>query len=151
MDLDEATPGAWSEQDLPAMLRHQLSAPLEFDLSSLEVKGAEVRARDKTLTAAAKERIKSFGDLLFHPEPPLVLLKLSKEFFKKRTQDCKKDSSEWKIAYLFYLLSILVAGTRAPKISALTHGDLLKGVKWALGQKWVNERTRALLAKARES
>ena len=32
MSLDETTPDAWTEEDLPAMLRHQMSAPLEFDL-----------------------------------------------------------------------------------------------------------------------
>jgi hypothetical protein len=149
MNLDDL-PNAWIEQDLPAMLRHQLSTPLDFDLSSVEVKGAEAKAREKTLTGAAKERIKSFVDLLFHPEPPLELLKLSKEFFKKRTQDCKKESPEWKVAYLFYLISILAAGIHAPKISALTQDDLIKGVKWALDQKWMNEITRAVFAKAGE-
>jgi hypothetical protein len=142
MNLDEATPDAWNGQDLAAMLRHQLAAPLEFDLSSVEMKGAEAKKRGTTLTGAARERIKSFEDLLFHREPPLALLKLSKEFFKRRLQECKKDSGEWNVAYLLYLLSILAVGNRASKISSLTPSDLRKGMKWALERRWMNEKTR---------
>ena len=86
MNLDEGTPDAWSEEDLAAMLRHQLAAPLEFDLSSVEVEDAEARKRDETLTGAAKKRIKLFGDLLFHREPPLELLRLAKEFFQEKIE-----------------------------------------------------------------
>ena len=142
MNLDEATPCEWREQDLAAMLRHQLAAPLEFDLSRVEMKGAEAKKRGTTLTGAVRERIKSFEDLLFHREPPLALLKLSKEFFKRRLQECKKDSAEWNVAYLLYLLSILAVGNRASKISSLTPSDLRKGMKWALERRWMNEKTR---------
>ena len=148
MNLDEATPDAWSEEDMPAMLRHQLAAPLEFDLSSVEMKGAEAKKRDRTLTGAAKERIKSFEDLLFHREPPLALLRLSKEFFKRRLQECKKDSPEWNVAYLFYLLSILAARDHASKISSLMSSELRKGMKWALERRWINEKTRQSVGQA---
>jgi integrase len=142
MNLDEATPDAWNGQDLAAMLRHQLAAPLAFDLSSVEMEGAEARRRDRTLTGAAKERITNFEDLLFHREPPIELLILSKEFFKRRLQECKKDSPEWNVAYLLYLLSILAARDRASKISSLTWSELREGMKWALQRRWMNEKTR---------
>ena len=149
MSLDEATPEAWNDQDLAAMLRHQFVAPLEFDLGRVEMKSAEARKRDQALTAAAQAQIRSFEDLLFHRDPPLELLKLAKEFFKRRLQQYERDSPEWNVAYLLYLLSILAAGTRAAIISTLTHDELLKGIKWALGAKWVDERTKSLLTRER--
>ena len=148
MNLDEATPDAWSEEDLAAMLRHQFVAPLEFDLSTVELKGRQAKNRDETLTGAAMERIRTFEDLLFHREPPLELLKLSKEFFKRRLQRCKKDSPEWNLAYLFYLLSILAAGDRSSKISSLTSREMRKGIKCALERRWMEKRTRQFLERA---
>jgi hypothetical protein len=148
MNLDETTPDVWNDRDLAAMLRHQMSAPLNFDLTSVEMKAAKAEARTETLASAAKERIKSFKDLLFHPEPPLELLRLSKDFFKGRTKACKKGSPEWQVAYLFYVLSILAAGSRAARLSNLTPSDLRKAIKWALDQKWVDAGTRRLVSQA---
>jgi hypothetical protein len=140
----------WSEHDLPAMLRHQFAAPLEFDLGSMELKDRAARNRDETLTAAVNSRIRSFRDLLFHSKPPLDLLKLSKEFFKSRTAACKKDSPDWKLAYLFYLLCLLMAREHSSELSSLSTKDLLKGTKWALGQSWVDQNTQQLILAARE-
>jgi len=147
MNLDETTPDVWNERDLAAMLCHQMSAPLNFDLSSAETNAAKAAARDETLATAAKDRIKSFKDLLFHPEPPLELLRLSKEFFKGRTKACKKDSPEWQVAYLLYLLSIVAAGSRAGRVSNLTRGQLGRAIKWALDQTWVDKGTKQLLSR----
>jgi len=151
MNLDEATPNGWDERDLAAMVRHQMSAPLTFDLTSIELKAAKAAARDESLTGAAKQRIKTFEDLLFHREPPLELLRLSKEFFKSRTKACRKDSAEWQVAYLFYLLSILAAGTRAARLSKLSPGELCRAIRWALDQPWVDGKTKELLSQAQSN
>jgi hypothetical protein len=148
MNWDEATPDMWNEQDLAAMLRHQMSAPLDFDLNTTVMKPARAEARNKTLTGAAKQRIKSFEELLFHHEPPQELLRLSKDFFKRRIKDCRRDSAEWQVAYLFYLLSILAVGTRTDRLSNLAPADLCRATQWALGQNWVDRRTKALLSQA---
>ena len=146
MNLDETTPEVWSDQDLAAMFRHQMSAPLRFDLTSLEMKAAKAAARNETIASAAKEHMKSFKDLLFHHEPPMGLLRLSKDFFKRRIKACKKGSPEWQIAYLFYLLSILATGSRAARLSNLMPGDLRRAIRWALDQVWVDARTKQLLS-----
>jgi hypothetical protein len=140
----------WKEQDLPAMLQHQFLAPLDFDLRSQELAGGEARSREKTLTGAASIRIETFKDLLTHPAPPLELLKLAKEFFKWRTQACNKDSPEWRIAYLFYLLTLLAAGKHASRLSSLSPKALLKGAKWALEQSWIDAQTRQFILAACE-
>jgi hypothetical protein len=142
--------GEWEERHLPAMLQHQLAAPLAFDLRSQVLAGSQTRSREQTLTGAASIRIETFRDLLTHPAPPLELLKLAKEFFKWRTRACKKDSPEWRIAYLFYLLTLLAAGTRASRISALSSRALLQGARWALEQRWIDPPTRQFIVAASE-
>jgi hypothetical protein len=150
IELDPAAPDPWTPRDLPAMLRHQLTAPLEFDLGIMKLPGRAAADRKHALAGAAAAGVKSFEDLLFGKDPLLELLKLSKEFFKWRTQVCIKSSPEWKVAYLFYLLSILVAGDRAHTLTTLTAADLLSGTGWALKQGWVDERTKELIRSARK-
>jgi hypothetical protein len=140
----------WKEEDLPSMLQHQFSAPLDCDLRSQEVAADEARTREKTLTGAASIRTETFRDLLTHPAPPLELLKLAKEFFKWRTQACKKDSPEWRVAYLFYLLTLLAAGKHASRLSSLSPKALLTGAKWALEQSWIDPQTRQFIVAACE-
>ncbi|HEY5910616.1 MAG TPA: hypothetical protein VJA21_08440 [Verrucomicrobiae bacterium] len=150
MELDPTTADLWTGRDLPAMLRHQLAASLEFDLGSFKLAGPAVRNRKHALAEAAAAGVRSFADLLFRPEPPFELLKLSKEFFKARTQVCHKSSPEWKVAYLFYLLSILAAGEHAPTLSTLPSADLFRAAGWALKQTWVDEKTRERILAARK-
>ncbi len=150
MELDPATPEVWTGRDLAAMLRHQYAAPLDVDLGSVKLAGGASRDRKRALAEAGADGLKSFAGLLFQAEPPLELLKLSKEFFKGRTRACRKSSPEWKVAYLFYLLSILAAGKRAPMLSTLSPADLFKAAGWALRQGWVDEKTKELVRSARE-
>ena len=150
INLDETTPDPWNPDDIAAMVRHQFMAPLDFDLSAVEETKTEGTAPRQTLTQAATAHIRTFEDLLFHAEPPLELLRLSKEFFKSRTQSQRKDSPEWQVAYLFYLLSILVGRRRDPRISGLTRAELLRATEWALSRVRVDRKTRKLLAQARK-
>jgi len=150
MDLDPAVPDPWTTRDLPGMLRHQFAALLEFDLASMKLPGRAAGNRKDALEGAAAAGVKSFEDLLFHQEPPLELLKLSKEFFKWRTQVCAKSTPEWKISYLFYLLSILAAGEGMQLLSTLSSTDLIKSTGWALKQGWVDEKTKELILSARK-
>jgi len=150
INLDETTPEQWQPEDIAMMVRHQLQAPLEFDLLAVELGRVEAKTRHQALTKASAGRIRSFADLIFHKEPPLELLRLAKEFFKRRTQDQKKDSPEWQVAYLFYLLSILIARNRDPKISVLTAAELRRGAEWALSRVWLDDKTREVLAKAQQ-
>jgi len=145
MNLDEARPGDWSLRDLPAMLRHQLSAPLEFELSRLPASKSPQTMRDGTLSG-------TFRDLFEHPKPPLAVLKATRDLFKGQAGTSAKRRPEQEVAYLMYLLAILIAQVRlGTSITKLCDADLLKGIRWSLKQQWVDERTRALLAKADET
>jgi hypothetical protein len=140
----------WKEQDLPSMLLHQFSAPIDSDLRRQELASGASQSREKTLTGAASIQIVTFRDLFNQPDPSLELLKLAKEFFKWRTRALRKDSPEWRVAYLFYLLTLLAAGKNASLMSSLSPKALLQGVKWALEQSWIDPQTRKFILTACE-
>src|ERR1043165_5509720 len=75
-----ADPGrVWSPEELGAVFRHQMAAPVSVDLAFLApVDSGKVRV----LTDADGLLIKSFHDLFEHPHPPVELLQLVKEFAK---------------------------------------------------------------------
>jgi hypothetical protein len=136
-----ADPACWLPEDLPALLRHQWKAPLDFDL-------ADARQNDgrKILTSAADSKIRTFADMLNHPAPSLPLLKLAKDFFKVKAGSSEERNPEQQIGYLFYLLVILSAKVRLrTSISSLSEAHLQKAVRWALGQTWVEGKPRNLL------
>ena len=70
----------YDPEELGAILRHQLSTAVEFDLSGLDP------GSQRLLRAAAAcgqgGRVRTFRDLFFHPHPPLQLLHLTKNFAK---------------------------------------------------------------------
>src|SRR5947209_628529 len=94
MNLEETTPEQWEPEDMAEMARHQLSAPLEFDLSTVPASGTRPKLRGEILKKAGKGRIETFEDLLFSPDPPLELLALSKKFFKDRVRACGRATPE---------------------------------------------------------
>jgi hypothetical protein len=143
MNWDEASPEHWTEEDLPAMLRHQLAAPLAFDLSTLELSQTEEAAREQTLSQAAASKIRTFQDLLQHPRPPVALFHWAKDFFKQQAGTSAKRRPEQEVAYLLYLLSILMPRIRlGASITKLSDADLLKAMKWATSRKWLDAKTR---------
>jgi hypothetical protein len=150
LQLDQATPEQWRPEDLRAMVRHQMSAPLEFDLGTVKLSQLDQKTGAESLTDAARSDIKSFGDLLQSDRPPLELLKLSQKFFKQNVAASSKGSMEQKIAYLFYLLSIVAARTRLEvKTSKLSDKELLNGIQSMVNGTWIDDQVRELLEDGR--
>ena len=69
----------WRPEELSAIFRHQMSAPILVDLGGFDPATA---VRLKTLSEAQSLLLKSFSDLFHHPVPPLELLSLTKDFAK---------------------------------------------------------------------
>jgi len=130
----------WNPDELAAILRHQLTTPLQVDLAGLG--GAAGRLKEEA--AAAGLLLKSFGDLLQHPHPPLGLLKMMKDFGKacRISPACAMPR---EISSVIYFASIVAAMTkRSRRITKLSDGDLRKAARWALDQPWLEEITRAI-------
>jgi hypothetical protein len=152
MNMGETLSDTWTEEDLPAMLRHQMSAPLEFDLSTVELSNSEKATREETLNAAAGAQIKSFQDLFQHPAPPLALLNWAKDFFKQQAGTSANRRPEQEVAYLMYVLSIVIPRVRlGTSITALTDADLRKALKWAASRKWLDAKTKEMCVLAKKA
>ena len=130
----------WNSNELAAILRHQMSTPLQVDLAG--VGGAAGRLKEEA--AAGGLLLKSFGDLLSHPHPPLALLNMMKDF-AKACRISPASALPREISSIIYFASILVAMTRrSRRITKLTDGDLRQALRWALAQPWLDDITRTV-------
>src|SRR3989442_3934787 len=71
LKLDPKTSESWGTEDLRALIRHQMAAPLEFALGSVKLSQAQQQTATESLTQASRSNIATFGDLFQIPKPPL--------------------------------------------------------------------------------
>jgi hypothetical protein len=137
----------WAPDELAAVFRHQMGAPVLVDLSGFDP-GTAVRL--KTLSEAQGLLLKSFSDLLLHPSPPIELLKLTKEFAKANMNQ-PESGLPAEVVRLLYYSSIAAALVRLDtRISKLSDTELRRGLLWAKDQVWIDNETKSLLIKAIE-
>ena len=137
----------WRPDELAAIFRHQMSAPMLVDLGGFD---AHTATRIKNLSDAQGLLLKSFADLLHHPAPVIELLELAKDFAKANL-DHPESGLPGEIAATLYYASIAAALVRLDvRMSQLPDADLQRGLKWTMDQAWLDEQTRALLATAAE-
>jgi len=142
LDLGPDSDRLWRDEELGAILRHQLTAPLQVDLINLE-RGLAVKVR--TLAEAQGLVLKSFGDLLAHPNPPVELLKITKDFAKA----CRLSPHSplpRDIASVLYFASIAAALVRCRRrITGLGNDALADGLNWVLTRSWLDAPLRTLI------
>lgn len=135
----------WRPDELAAIFRHQMSAPVLMDLGSFDPRTA---GQLKTLAAAQGLLLSSFTDLFNHPNPPVQLLQLVKDF-SKANLDHPESGLPREIATALYYASIAAALVRLDKrISQLPDADLQRGLLLAQAQPWLDDRTKSLFAEA---
>jgi hypothetical protein len=131
----------WRPEELNAIFRHQLAAPILVDLGGFDQSTA---VRLKNLSDAQNLLLKSFADLFRHPVPPLELLKLTKDF-AKANMDHPDGCLPHEVASALYYASIAAALVRLDtRISRLPDADLARGLDWALHQPWLDANTGEL-------
>jgi hypothetical protein len=141
---DERGP-LWRPDELAAMFKHQMSAPMLMDLGSFDPRTAN---QIKTLSAAQGLLLSSFADLFNHPSPPVQLLQLVKDF-AKANMDHPESGLPSEIASTLYYASIAAALVHLDKrITQLPDADLRRGLGWTAEQAWLDEKTKALLSTA---
>src|SRR5690349_10872981 len=82
--ISDTAEDAWSRKDLAAIWKHQLHAPLNFDLATVSPNVEE------TLTGATRadsQPLSTFADLLRHTRPPIELLQWTKSFAKTQMSE----------------------------------------------------------------
>jgi hypothetical protein len=127
-------PESWGEQDLAAVLRHQLAAPLREA-------GAKPRGEIVTL-----------GDLLTHPAPPEDLLRRVKKWAKAgMPEDAEAGGFPLprEVAGVLYFAAVAAALVRGGQpIARLEGPGVIKGARWALARRWLDEATASLFREA---
>jgi hypothetical protein len=135
----------WQPEELGAIFRHQMSAPILVDLGGFD---AATSARLQTLSSAQSLLLKSFLDLFLHPVPPIELLTLTKDF-AKGNMDHPDSSLPNEVAAVLYYVSIAAALVRlGRRITQLRDPELKRGLEWAKGNTWVEPRLQLLLGEA---
>ena len=146
--FDVSTDGGerlWRDEELGAILRHQLSTPMQVDLINIE-RGLSLKVRN--LAESLDLTLKSFGDLLAHPNPPVELLKVTKDF-AKACRLSSHGSMPCEVASVLYFASIAAALVRCRRrITGLSNDALSDGFRWTLARPWLDEPTRALTEEA---
>lgn len=137
----------WRADELAAIFRHQISAPMLVDLGSFDPRTA---TRLKVVSEAQGLLLKSFSDLFHHAVPPVELLELVKDFAKANL-DHPESGLPPEIASALYYSSIASALLHLNKrISKLPDAELQRGLAWTGEQAWLDEATKKLLAAALE-
>lgn len=141
--LDAARP--WVAAELGDILHHQLHAAVAVDLAALD---PTLAPKLRELAVARGLVLSSFGDLLRHPQPPLELLGLVKEFAKANRHHPRSPLPAEVATVLYYaaIAAALVAcGTR---ITRLSDARLCEGWHWVQAQPWIDPDTAGLCARA---
>ena len=145
---DEPAAPEWSEKDLEAILRHQLSVPLERDLGR-EFVSLDSRLSDLSYPEQFRGLSRmTFGELLLHPRPPEEALQLVKRFAKARKSD-PIPLLPGEVATAIYYAAVVAAELRLNRsISTLRREELRAGVQWAISQGWIVDPLRSLFVEA---
>ncbi|MGB2820166.1 MAG: hypothetical protein WBF17_04240 [Phycisphaerae bacterium] len=142
MDLGSQESVLWEPEELDAILRHQLAARVEAELSILDEGLAPKLA---ATCAKCVPPIATFNDLFHHPNPPVALLELTKQF-ARACKDHPDHPLPSKIGAVLYLASIVVARLRcAALITKMDDRTLCGSLTWAIGQEWLDDSLRGLL------
>ncbi len=141
MDAGGGDKELWTPGELGAVLEHQLSASVDFDLQAVSHGPA---GRVQAVAAAAVPPIKTFRDLFTHSHPPVELLELAKRFAKQCRSHPESPLPD-EVATVLYFLSIVAALMKCGRrISGLDNQALRHGLDWGLAQSWLDEDTRRL-------
>jgi hypothetical protein len=135
LELDCSARRLWREEDLAGVLLHQLAATLP---------GGHEPASPRAHVADPAGSIRTFGDLLRHPSPPVELLVAAKDFAKASRAD-PDAALPREIAAALYFAAIVVARNRCGRtISRLSAEELRSAIDWARAQPWIDAATRQL-------
>ena len=126
---------------LGAELQQQLLGPLPWAVAG----SSESRVGGET--TAGGPPIRTLGDLLAHPQPPLELVKRLHEY--GRTNREREDTVPKEVGTALYFGAIALALVRCgQRITSLRDDKIFEGIKWVLTQSWVDGSLRPPLKQA---
>jgi len=143
---DQPDGALWAQQEMRAMWEHQMAAPIEADLDMVQPPNSSAAGEP---AEAAGFVGKSFRDLLENSNPPLSLLKLTKDFAKRTFKEAE-DSQFKEIAAALYYASYAAGLTHCgQRLGGMDTVELRGGFDWALGRTWLDGQTRKHISDGR--
>ena len=128
---------SWGAGELADILRHQLGVAL-----IAELEGYQAQHSIAELSNSNEGKLRTYGDLFVHPNPPLELLRLTKEFVKNSDKQTAGGIPP-EVATVLYYGAIAIALLRhGQRITELTSDAIRKGIEWVLRQRWLDTATR---------
>jgi hypothetical protein len=154
-ESDVGSRGRWRPDELGQILKHQLEAPLLFDLGTSHdpATGGPARAAraDEDAPVAADPggtEVSNFGELFLHARPPLPLLRLTKRFAKTSDRRQTNPLPEEVATVLYYAAIVAALLRHGQRISRVSESTLREGVDWVLQQPWLSAALRGLFDEA---
>jgi len=133
---------SWLPEDLSAMWRHQLRAPLDFDLAET---APDARATIVHLSTAGGAPLRTFADLLNHPAPPLELLRFAKDFAKIKRADANAGFPKEIATALYYAVIAAAQLRHNERLTELGPDALRYGLNWTMQLEWLDDQNRSML------
>lgn len=135
----------WKPEDLAAIYRHQLAAPLFIGFDG---GGSRTALRLTDLKVAPRFLEGSLSALFQHPHPPRELLEIVKDFAKSASRHPDRGLPE-EVAIPLYYTSIAVAIVRLKcRISTLSDAKLQRGFSAVLATPWIDKPTKDIVSAA---
>lgn len=132
---------AWKPDELRAIWTAQMDATLPCDLGGFP---DDLTHRIKRQAADQGLLLRSCGALLQHPQPPLDLLRLVKDFAKANVGHPESHLPESVARTLYYAVVATARLKLDQRLTELEDTALASGLRWALTQDWLDESTRQL-------
>lgn len=133
-------------EELQAVLKYHLQAPLDFDLATLPPSSA---CQMHALAAAKGLLLRSLDDLFMHPLPPLELLQMAKDYAKSCLSAAEAPMPKEVAGVLYYLAIGTALVRRNQRITELSDRELRQGLDSVLSLPWLDPPIITLLQEAR--
>jgi hypothetical protein len=148
LDPNGGDSSLWPSEELGNILRHQLEAPLVFDLGRIAPDWQRMQRLLDEGSEGGERPLNCFGDLFRHPRPPIELLQLTKEFAKgsRVDPDCPLPIEIATFLYYATLASSLVHHHH--RMTRMDNDALRCGLRWVLEQPWIEADIRILFQEA---
>jgi hypothetical protein len=135
----------WSDEDLNEILQHQIRTPLMEELQPEPGNFELVNLLSRTGNQA---RVATFGDLLTHSNPSLILLKAAKDFAKMAAGPSDDALPKQVAAALYILLNAAAIVRLNQKITTFDDAEWRQNLHWLMAQSWIELPMRNLAKEA---
>jgi hypothetical protein len=138
---------AWSDDELAVVFRQKLAMAVEALLDTGEVRTAAHEKGAAGRNAPPKSsgpRPATIATLLHRPQPSVGLLRRVKDYAKAACKD-PQGPLPAEVATALYFGAIASALVhRGERLTTLAEQKLFRGLRWMIGQTWLDDATRDL-------